>query len=373
MNSKDTINMDLEESSLIKSKNKIKKLKSDYFLVKLFSFMRRGISLKVVKYNHNIQKRLNIDINTYKEYTEIYSPIEIEIIPTKNEIGDFINIDEENKNFFHIYFNDNKEKEIERTKLYPEDKVSKINVIIDYQIKSFSKLFQYCDCVESINFKKFYRNNIDDMSSMFYGCTVAKLDLSNFNTNNVTNMSKMFGLCSYLSELNLSNFNTNKVTDMSFMFNESSFLKELNLSNFNTDNVTNMRGMFSSCSALRELNISSFRTNNVTDMSEMFYNCSSLNELNISNFNTNKVANMSSMFSRCSGLRMLNVSNFNTNNVTDMSYMFFNCLRLQDLNLDNFNTNNVTDMSNMFEYCTDEFQKKIKSKYNNLKDEAFRV
>ena len=347
MNSKDIINMDLEESSLIKSKNKIKKLKSDYFLVKLFSFMRRGISLKVVKYNHNIQKRLNIDINTYKEYTEIYSPIEIEIIPTKNEIGDFINIDEENKNFFHIYFNDNKEKEIERTKLYPEDKVSKINVIIDYQIKSFSKLFQYCDCVESINFKKFYRNNIDDMSSMFYGCTITKLDLSNFNTNNVTNMSKMFGLCSYLSELNLSNFNT--------------------------DNVTNMRGMFSSCSALRELNISNFRTNNVTDMSEMFYNCSSLNELNISNFNTNKVANMSSMFSRCSGLRMLNVSNFNTNNVTDMSYMFFNCLRLQDLNLDNFNTNNVTDMSNMFEYCTDEFQKKIKSKYNNLKDEAFRV
>ena len=82
---------------------------------------------------------------------------------------------------------------------------------------------------------------------------------------------------------------------------------------------------------------------------------------------------MSSMFSRCSGLRMLNVSNFNTNNVSDMSYMFFNCLRLQDLNLDNFNTNNVMDMSNMFEYCTDEFQKKIKSKYNNLKDEAFRV
>ena len=373
MNSKDNINMDLEESRLIEPKSKIKKLKSDYFLLKLFDFMRRKISLKIVKYNHDIQKRLNLDINSYKEYTEIYSPIEIEIIPTQNEFGDFINIEEENKNFFHIYFNDNKEKEIERTKIIAEDKVSKINVIIDYQIKSFSKLFQYCDCIESINFKKFYRNNIDDMSEMFFGCTAKKLDLSNFNTSNVTNMSQMFSICSYLTELNLSNFNTNKVTDMSHMFSESSALKELNLSNFNTDNVTNMNSMFYSCSALKELNITNFNTNNVTNMSEMFYGCSSLNELNVQNFITNKVNNMCGMFSGCSGLRILNISNFNTDNVKDMSYMFSNCLRLQDLNLLNFNTNNVTDMIGMFSYCTDVFQKKIRSKYNNFKDEAFRI
>ena len=48
----------------------------------------------------------------------------------------------------------------------------------------------WCECIESINFKKFYRNNITDMSCMFRGCSSLKdLNLKNFNTNNVTNMS----------------------------------------------------------------------------------------------------------------------------------------------------------------------------------------
>ena len=69
--------------------------------------------------------------------------------------------------------------------------------------------------MNSIFFKKFYRNNITDMSYMFYECSSLKeLNLSNFNTNNVTNMCHMFFGCSILKELNLSNFNTNKVTNM---------------------------------------------------------------------------------------------------------------------------------------------------------------
>ena len=46
------------------------------------------------------------------------------------------------KKYFHIYFNDNKE-EIKKTELNKEDKVSKINIIIDHQIKTFYLLF-YC-------------------------------------------------------------------------------------------------------------------------------------------------------------------------------------------------------------------------------------
>ena len=43
-----------------------------------------------------------------------------------------------------------------------------IKIIIDYQIKSFELLFYECKCIESINFKKFYRNNINNMENMFY-------------------------------------------------------------------------------------------------------------------------------------------------------------------------------------------------------------
>ena len=68
--------------------------------------------------------------------------------------------------------------------------------MIDYQVKSFYELFDDCKCIESINFKKFYRNNITDMSWMFDGCSSLKeLNLNNFNTNNVTGMSGMFFGC----------------------------------------------------------------------------------------------------------------------------------------------------------------------------------
>ena len=76
----------------------------------------------------------------------------------------------------------------------------------------------YLNIVNVLN--QFYRNNVTDMSCMFYGCSLLKeLNLSNFNTNNVITMDGIFNGCSSLKELDLSNFNTNNVIDMSYMFN----------------------------------------------------------------------------------------------------------------------------------------------------------
>ena len=168
MDSKDIINSEkeIEKLNLVKSNNKFINLRSDYFMQKLFGYIQKRISLKIIKCNINLQKRLNINIYNYKDFAEKFSSIELEIIPNQNEYGPFINIKEEDKKYFHIYFNDNK-GEIKKTELNKEDKVSKINIIIDYHIKSFSELFYDCKCIESINFKKFYRNNITDISDMF--------------------------------------------------------------------------------------------------------------------------------------------------------------------------------------------------------------
>ena len=188
MESKDTTSK-VEEQGL-------RNLKSDYFIQKFFGYMSERKLLETIRYNKNIQKRINININHYKEYSGTKTSIELDIIPMKGKYGKFININEEDKKYFHIYFNDNKKKEIEITSLY-KDNVSKISVIIDYQIKSFSKLFSYCSNVESIEFKKFYRNNITDMSYMFNKCSSLKeLNIINFNTNNVTDMGYMFSKCS---------------------------------------------------------------------------------------------------------------------------------------------------------------------------------
>ena len=188
MESKDTTSK-VEEQGL-------RNLQSDYFIQKFFEYMTERKSLETIRYNKSIQKRINVKINHYKAYSEKYSSIELDII-LKDKYGKFININEEDKKYFHIYFNDNKKKEIENTSLYKDDNVSKISIIIDYQIKSFSKLFSCCGCIESIKFKKFYRNNVTDMSCMFYRCSSLKeLNLNNFNTNNVTDMSYMFSGCS---------------------------------------------------------------------------------------------------------------------------------------------------------------------------------
>ena len=222
------------------NKNYLKKIKSDYFLEKfLFSLSKKKL-LNIIKYNKTTQNILDININNYKKYSEIYSPIEIEIIPVKDKYGTFINMITGFERFYHIYFNGSK-KEVQKKYFTENDNVEKIKIIIDYKIKSFMNLFIDCSCIQSIYFRKFFRKNISNMSRMFCNCSSLKeINLSNFNTNNVTNMLKMFCNCSSLKEIDLSNFNTNNVNNMSLMFCGCSSLKEINLSHFNTNNVNNM-------------------------------------------------------------------------------------------------------------------------------------
>ena len=178
-----------------KQTNDFDNLKSDYFLRKLFDILKENKSLNIIKYNKKLQKRLNININDYKEYSELYSSIELELI-SNNKEGEFINIPDNDKEYYHIYF-DNSNEEIKRNYLEKNEKVKLIKIIIDYQVKTFKGLFFYCNSINSIYFKKFYRNNITDMNNMFSYCSSLKeLNLSNFNNNNVTHMNGMFDGCS---------------------------------------------------------------------------------------------------------------------------------------------------------------------------------
>ena len=170
MNTSDKLRKEKVETNKIESKNIFKNLKSDYFLQLLFNILMKKKSLNIIKYNKNIKDRINISIKDYKEYSEIYSSIEIEIKPVNNEYGKFININKENEKYYHIYFNDNKE-EIKINYLKENENVEKLKIIIDYPIKSFEELFAYNICIEYIFFKKFYRNNITNMERMFYKCS----------------------------------------------------------------------------------------------------------------------------------------------------------------------------------------------------------
>ena len=332
------------QSNPKKSRTNLVKLKSQYILQILFCYVHQKNSLNLVKYNKNIQKKLNINIKNYKEYSEQYSSIEIEIIPAKNKSGKFININKNDEPYYHIYINS--KEEIKKTSLDKDEckNIKKINITIDHQINSLKQLFYDCECIEKINFKKFVRNNI-------------------------INMSDLFRNCSSLKEINLSNFNTNNVNYMNGMFRGCSSFKELNLSNFNTQNVIDMFGMFYGCSSLKELNLSNFNTNKVKFMSDIFKECSSLKALNITNFNIDNVTDMSDCFCGCSSLKELDISKLDFTNVTNLKSIFEGCSSLTDLDLSKFILSDHVNTYSMFKGCSKKLKKKIKTYFNDSEDE----
>ena len=98
------------QSKLNVTNNQLKNVKSHYIIQIIFGYMTERKSLETIRYNKSIQKRINININHYKAYYETKTSIKLDIIPMKGKNGKFININEEDKKYFHIYFNDNKKK-----------------------------------------------------------------------------------------------------------------------------------------------------------------------------------------------------------------------------------------------------------------------
>ena len=147
-------NLPKEKGKVQKTKinNILKNIKSKTILRKIILLFQYRKLLAIINYNKEFQNKLNINIDDYKDYYEKHSAIEIEIIP--DIYGKFINIPKEEESYYHIYFNDDKD-EIKRNYTERKEIIKIIKIIIDDQVESFSKLFEDCRCIKSINFKKF--------------------------------------------------------------------------------------------------------------------------------------------------------------------------------------------------------------------------
>ena len=255
------------------------KIKSIVNFKEVTEFITKRKYLKIFINNKKLQTKLNISIDTYIEYYN--NQIEIEIIPDMNKLSEddnknkFINIKEESdKSFYHIYFDESNE-EIEIHYINKNEKISRIKVIIDMEVKSLANLFKDYYNIKEIKFIKFNRTDYIDYSYMFSNCKkLNNLDISKLKTDNVKNMNHMFNNCSSLKNLNLSNFQTDKVIDISYMFDGCSSLESLDLSNFNTNNIKSMEYLFSDCRSLKALNISNFIFNEYANVEYMFRCCS---------------------------------------------------------------------------------------------------
>ncbi len=94
MNSSDLVNkIKLEDSNQIKLNAGLRNIKSKLVLQKILNNLEKKKLYEIIKYNKNIQNKINININNYKEYSDL---IEIEIKSVNNEYGKFINYKKEN-------------------------------------------------------------------------------------------------------------------------------------------------------------------------------------------------------------------------------------------------------------------------------------
>ena len=215
-------------------KNILKKISSNFILKKICYNLKENNKLILFKYNKNIQNRLSLSIKNYKEYLDIV----IEIILKEGIYSDFININENYKNYYHIYFNDNNKEIKDKYSIGYTDNFEKIKIIIDYQVTSLKNLFYACMPIKNIKFIKFNRKNIINMHSMFTLCqNVENIDFLNFNTENVIDMSCMFSACGSLKNLDLTKFNTKNVKYIENIFIACYNLKEIKYNEYDINNI----------------------------------------------------------------------------------------------------------------------------------------
>ena len=74
------------ELNLIKSFDKLENIKSKFILKMIFDDLLKKKFFVIIKFNNNIKKRIDININDYKAFSEL---IEIEI---KTEIKSMVNL-----------------------------------------------------------------------------------------------------------------------------------------------------------------------------------------------------------------------------------------------------------------------------------------
>ena len=96
---------------ILENKNSdFRNIKSKYILKIIFNNLKNSRSFQIIKYNKKLQNRLDFSFHDYREYIQVLSPIEIELKLVEKEYGKFINIPEEDKDYYHIFFNNSKKE-----------------------------------------------------------------------------------------------------------------------------------------------------------------------------------------------------------------------------------------------------------------------
>ena len=134
---------------------------------------------------------------------------------------------------------------------------------------------------------------------------VQELDIDGLNTikmtwtSKLTTCLKMFKDIPNLITADLTNFDFSIVNDMESMFEGCTFLKSVDLSNNDGSNVSRMTYMFRNCISLESVNFNNFKTQKIENIGQMFLNCENIRSIDLSSFETSNLLFISHIFSGC--------------------------------------------------------------------------
>lgn len=190
---------------------------------------------------------------------------------------------------------------------------------------SLQGMFKTCKSLKKLDLSNWDTKNIDDFTSVFYGCTNLEeiIGIENFDVSNVRHFDYMFGGCKSLKKLDLSKWNPKKADTAIYMFSGANGLKEAIVPNLITASTNNIVDMFGDCYDLETVDASNWDTSGVVLMTYLFGSCKSLKEVKgIENWNVKKVEQASSAFMDCASLKV-NLSNWSMDRVRNKTKMFY--------------------------------------------------
>lgn len=147
------------------------------------------------------------------------------------------------------------------------------------QVTNMADMFSACSSLSSVDFSMFDTSKVTSMGGMFWHCyRLQNVNLSSFDLKEVVNASSMFEGSGLTSITFNTNTNAGKIEDMHSMFYGCSSLTTLTLPKITPpaknaegqDTKPTMQSMFRHCKSLTSLDLSSFDTVNVKNMYYMF-------------------------------------------------------------------------------------------------------
>ena len=103
MGNNNASNSDKRKLENIKQKGCISNIHSKYILKKVFDHLNKVVSLKIINYNINIQKRLEIKFSEYIDIFNTGTKIEIEIKTKRMNMVNLLILLIKKKNLIFIY------------------------------------------------------------------------------------------------------------------------------------------------------------------------------------------------------------------------------------------------------------------------------